>query len=201
MQDADLIIALGARFDDRVTGNVAKFAPQAKIAAGEGRGGIVHFEIMPKNINKVVQANEAVEGDVAENLALLLPQINKVDSRPEWAAQIKNWKERLPFNYEREGKDGLIKPQTVISKLSDLTANMKEKTIITTGTSVRSTRITGLISGSRCRSASDVGSTALSLAIPTHHDHFRRFGYHGLRSSRGYWCQSCRTRFFSCRYR
>ena len=50
MQEADLIIALGARFDDRVTGSVAKFAPQAKAAAEEGRGGIVHFEIMPKNI-------------------------------------------------------------------------------------------------------------------------------------------------------
>lgn len=56
MQEADLIIALGARFDDRVTGSVAKFAPAAKAAASLGRGGIVHFEIMPKNINKVVQA-------------------------------------------------------------------------------------------------------------------------------------------------
>lgn len=54
MQEADLIIALGARFDDRVTGNIAKFAPQAKAAAAEKRGGIVHFEIMPKNINKYV---------------------------------------------------------------------------------------------------------------------------------------------------
>ena len=50
MQEADVIIALGARFDDRVTGSVAKFAPQAKAAEKEGRGGIVHFEIMPKNI-------------------------------------------------------------------------------------------------------------------------------------------------------
>jgi acetolactate synthase-1/2/3 large subunit len=133
MQEADLIIALGARFDDRVTGNIAKFAPQAKKAANEGRGGIVHFEIMPKNINKVVQANEAVEGDVAENLALLLPQVNTVEARPEWMTQIADWKARLPFNYEKEGADGIIKPQSVIAKLSDLTANMKEKTIITTG--------------------------------------------------------------------
>ena len=50
MQDSDLIIALGARFDDRVTGSLGKFAPQAKAAEKEGRGGIVHFEIMPKNI-------------------------------------------------------------------------------------------------------------------------------------------------------
>lgn len=135
MQESDLIIALGARFDDRVTGNIAKFAPQAKAAASEKRGGIVHFEIMPKNINKVVQATEAVEGDVAENIELLLPHINETpeSARPGWFAQIADWKKRLPFNYEKETSDGLIKPQTVIEKLSNLTAHMKDKTIITTG--------------------------------------------------------------------
>jgi len=133
MQEADLIIALGARFDDRVTGNIAKFAPQAKAAAAEQRGGIVHFEIMPKNINKVVQATEAVEGDVAVNLALLLPLIESKTERPEWFGQINDWKTRLPFNYEKETPDGLIKPQTVIEKLSKMTEHMKEKTIITTG--------------------------------------------------------------------
>ena len=110
-----------------------RFAPQAKRAASEGVGGIVHFEIMPKNINKVVQATEAVEGDVATNLALLLPLVNKVSSRPEWFDQINDWKRRLPFAYERETPDGLIKPQAVIEKLSDLTADIKDKTIITTG--------------------------------------------------------------------
>lgn len=133
MQEADLIIALGARFDDRVTGSIAKFAPQAKAAAAEKRGGIVHFEIMPKNINKVVQANEAVEGDVAANLALLLPHVQTKTSRPEWFGQINDWKARFPFNYEKETLNGLIKPQTVIEKLSKLTENIKDKTIITTG--------------------------------------------------------------------
>ena len=149
VQDADLVIALGARFDDRVTGNgfynsrtlslltfagnIAKFAPQAKAAAAEKRGGIVHFEIMPKNINKVVQATEAVEGDVAANLALLLPFVNEKASRPEWFSQINDWKKRLPFAYEKETPDGLIKPQSVIEKLSNLTQDMKERTIITTG--------------------------------------------------------------------
>ena len=133
IQDADLILALGARFDDRVTGNIAKFAPQAKAAAAEKRGGIVHFEIMPKNINKVVQATEAVEGDVAANLALLLPHVNIKKERTEWFDQINDWKKRFPFNYERETTNGLIKPQTVIEELSRQTENMKEKTIITTG--------------------------------------------------------------------
>lgn len=134
MQEADLVIALGARFDDRVTGSIAKFAPQAKAAAAEKRGGIVHFEIMPKNINKVVQATEAVEGDVAANLALLLPHIEMKISRPEWFSQITDWKQRFPLGlYERETEDGLIKPQTVVEKLSIMTQDMKDQTIITTG--------------------------------------------------------------------
>ena len=134
MQEADLIIALGARFDDRVTGNVAKFAPAARAAAAEGRGGIVHFEIMPKNINKVVQATEAVEGDVADNLAALLPHIKEVAARPEWFSQIDGWKKRFPFNaFSRDTSNGLIKPQVVIEELSKQTAHMKDKTIITTG--------------------------------------------------------------------
>ena len=124
MQEADLIIALGARFDDRVTGNIAKFAPEARAAEAENRGGIVHFEIMPKNINKVVQATEAVEGDVATNLALLLPHVETRTSRSEWFAQIAEWKSRFPFNFERESLNGLIKPQIVIEKLSLMTEEM-----------------------------------------------------------------------------
>merc|ERR1711877_32705 len=114
MQEADLILALGARFDDRITGSVPRFAPQARKAADEGRGGIVHFDIMPKNINKVVQATEAVEGDVTANLGLLLPRLETRtrDDRKEWFDQIKAWKERFPWAYEKEdGPDSLIKPQ------------------------------------------------------------------------------------------
>lgn len=134
MQEADLILALGARFDDRVTLNIARFAPEAKAAAAEGRGGIVHFEIMPKNINKVVQATEAVEGDVAKNLALLLPRVEHVQSRNEWFAQIAAWKEKFPLAYEKESEESpAIKPQTVIAELSRLTESYKDKVVITTG--------------------------------------------------------------------
>ncbi|KAF2167980.1 hypothetical protein M409DRAFT_53917 [Zasmidium cellare ATCC 36951] len=136
MQEADLIIALGGRFDDRITGAVARFAPQARLAASEGRGGIVHFDIMPKNINKVVQATEAVEGDVTANLALLMPHIESRTEadRKSWFDQIAAWKERFPWAYEKEdGPDGKIKPQTVITTLSDMTADRKEDTIIATG--------------------------------------------------------------------
>merc|ERR1711939_562020 len=136
MQEADLIIALGARFDDRVTGSVGKFAPQAKAAAAEKRGGIVHFEIMPKNINKVVQATEAVEGDVVDNLALLNPLVNTttMSDRKEWFDQINFWKEKFPLSsYQKAERTGLIKPQTLIEELSNLTADRKEETIIATG--------------------------------------------------------------------
>ncbi|OJD32441.1 acetolactate synthase [Diplodia corticola] len=133
MQEADLIIALGARFDDRITGHVARFAPAAHAAAAEGRGGIVHFEIMPKNINKVVQATEAVEGDVATNLSALIPYVNAVPERPEWFEQINDWKKRFPWAYEKEGANGMIKPQVVVDKLSKLTENIRDKTVITTG--------------------------------------------------------------------
>lgn len=76
MQNADLIIALGARFDERITGNITKFAPAARLAALENRGGIIHFEILPKNINKVVESTQAVEGDVSANLGKLLPLLS-----------------------------------------------------------------------------------------------------------------------------
>ncbi|TPX12406.1 uncharacterized protein E0L32_006818 [Thyridium curvatum] len=136
MQEADLIVALGARFDDRVTLNIPKFAPAAKQAAAEGRGGIVHFEVMPKNINKVVQATEAVEGDVATNLRNVLPMVNSktMAERKEWFDQINGWKAKWPLNaYEKAERSGKIKPQSLIEELSNLTANRKTETLITTG--------------------------------------------------------------------
>ena len=136
MQEADLIIALGARFDDRVTLSIAKFAPGAKAAAAEGRGGIVHFEIMPKNINKVVQATEAIEGDVATNLKELMPfvEAKTMESRKEWFGKINEWKEKWPLtDYERAERSGMIKPQTLIEELSKLVEGRKDKTYIATG--------------------------------------------------------------------
>jgi len=133
MQNADLIIALGARFDDRVTGNISKFAPVAKKAAIEGKGGIIHFEIAPKNINKVVQATEAVEGDVTTNLKSFIPLVSKVESRPSWFDQIKKWKQKYPYDYQRETPDSKIKPQTLISELSRLCNESGKETIVTTG--------------------------------------------------------------------
>ena len=134
MQDADLIIALGARFDDRVTGRLDKFAPQARAAALEGRGGIIHFEVMPKNINKVVQATCAIEGDVVSNLGKLLPLLDsKQADRTEWHEKIARWKKDYPFTYESSKNGELMKPQEVIEALDSAVADQKENVIIATG--------------------------------------------------------------------
>ncbi|KAI8379462.1 large subunit of biosynthetic type acetolactate synthase [Radiomyces spectabilis] len=133
MQNADVIIALGARFDDRVTGRLDVFAPEAVKAANENRGGILHFEIMPKNINKVVEATEAIEGDVTENLKALLPHIESSE-RKEWFDTIQGWKKDYPFYYEpATSDDKKIKPQQVIAELNEQTLDKKDKVIITTG--------------------------------------------------------------------
>lgn len=135
MQEADLIIALGARFDDRVTGSVAKFAPKAKAAADQGRGGIVHFDISPKNINKVVEATESIVGDCAENLRLLLPMVAKVD-RPGWMADIASWKHKYPmsgFWAERKSPDDLVQPQGFLESLDSRIKTTGQPTVITAG--------------------------------------------------------------------
>ncbi|KAJ5282961.1 hypothetical protein N7505_000941 [Penicillium chrysogenum] len=134
IQSADLILALGARFDDRVTGYIPKFAPQARLAAHEGRGGIVHFDISPKNINKVVEATIPVVGDCAESLELLLPYTVPMH-RPEWLSQIQAWKYQYPFRaFNQSGNtNDMILPQHFIERLSDAVEHIKERTIITTG--------------------------------------------------------------------
>lgn len=113
VQNADVIVALGARLDERVTANVAKFAPKAQAAAKAGRGGIVHFEVLPKNINKVVQATEAVEGDVGTNLRLLIPHITarSESDRQAWFDKIDGWRVRWPLSDYGRDDSRLIKPR------------------------------------------------------------------------------------------
>ncbi|KAG6835963.1 Acetolactate synthase, mitochondrial [Arthromyces matolae] len=132
MQEADVIIALGARFDDRVTGKLDTFAPTAKAAAAQGRGGIIHFEIMPKNINKVVEASIPVLGDVVANMATLVPLI-KSSPREEWFKDIQHWKKTYPFTYEPTAKGEKMKPQEVIEELNRQTENRKEDIVVSTG--------------------------------------------------------------------
>ncbi|GAA5968689.1 hypothetical protein JCM21900_005479 [Sporobolomyces salmonicolor] len=137
MQSADVIIALGARFDDRVTGKVDTFAPAARAAAAQGTGGIIHFEIQPKNVNKVINANVAITGDVLESISALLPLLPKQPlDRAEWFDKIKQWKADYPFTFvpSDPAKGELMKPQEVIEALNDWAEQHgKEDVIVTTG--------------------------------------------------------------------
>ncbi|EPQ57788.1 acetolactate synthase [Gloeophyllum trabeum ATCC 11539] len=134
MQQADVIIALGARFDDRVTGKIDTFAPAAKAAAAQGRGGIIHFEIQPKNINKVVEAQLPILGDVVANLVNLVPQI-RYDPREEWFRDIREWKSRYPFTYVKSNpeKGEAMKPQEVIEEMNRQLAGKKDQVVVSTG--------------------------------------------------------------------
>lgn len=133
IQEADVIIALGARFDDRVTGKVDTFAPTARAAAIDGTGGIIHFEIQAKNINKVVQASIPVLGDVVASMAELLPQIEHKE-RQEWTEKVAGFKKQYPFTYTPSAPGARMKPQEVVEEL-DRQAEVigKDKVIITTG--------------------------------------------------------------------
>lgn len=66
---------MGVRFDDRVTGKLPDFAPAAKAASAAGTGGIIHFDILPKNVNKVVRPDVAVVGDCKLSLEAMMPMI------------------------------------------------------------------------------------------------------------------------------
>lgn len=129
MRDADVIIAVGARFDDRITGDPRKFAPAAREADRNGAGGIIHFDIAPENINKTIPVTIGVEGDARRNLELLRPLLEARD-RSEWVAQCKQWKADYPFRYDTDEREFHLKPQAVIEELSKQTDG---EAIVTTG--------------------------------------------------------------------
>lgn len=131
IQDADVVIAIGARFDDRVTGRVPDFAPEARRAAREGRGGIIHFDISGKQISKIVPATVSVVGDTKYNLQQILPNIQS-KPRSEWHKKVQGWKARYPFRYRPAQPGQPMKAQRVIEELYTQTKHMDD-VIITTG--------------------------------------------------------------------
>ncbi len=100
----DLLIALGARFDDRVTGKISGFAPNAAV---------IHVDIDPAEIGKNVRVHVPIVGDVKQVLRAVLAQVKKKD-RSGWLEQVGQWKAQYPLTYDR---DGSFKPQAVIEKL------------------------------------------------------------------------------------
>jgi len=120
----DLMIAAGVRFDDRVTGNIEKFAPEAKI---------VQIDIDPTSIHKNIEVQCPVVGDcktALEGINQLIEGRIKEEyttGRKEWLDQIREWKDTTPLRYEQDSE--IIKPQFVVEKLYELT---KGEAIITT---------------------------------------------------------------------
>ena len=108
IRDADLLIAVGVRFDDRVTGNLQKFARNAKV---------IHVEIDPAEVHKNRIADVAIHTDAKLALKALLDACPKV-RHPEWRRQIAQWKEEQPLRYTR---NGLLKPQYIMEQLAELT--------------------------------------------------------------------------------
>jgi acetolactate synthase I/II/III large subunit len=116
MHDCDLMINIGARFDDRVTGKVAAFAPHSKK---------IHVDIDPSSINKNVRVDLAIVGDCAATLAALLAALKRRKYRPDpaqiapWWRQIETWRKRNSLAYAKSDK--IIKPQYAIERLYALT--------------------------------------------------------------------------------
>ncbi len=116
MHHADLILAVGARFDDRVTNNVAKFCPDAKI---------IHIDIDPTSIAKIVPVDVPIVGAVDTVLEQMLDAINEMaldtdnDGLADWWEQIDGWRAQRCLNYKTE--TAVIKPQQVIEALYKVT--------------------------------------------------------------------------------
>lgn len=132
VQNADLILAVGSRFDDRTTGVLPKYAPAAKAAEREGRGGIVHFDIERSQIGRVVQPTHAIEGDCGEAIEALLPLVQH-QPRTAWHEQLRAWKAQVPFAYT-PAPDGRLKTQQVIERMYQVTKGpLQEKLVVSTG--------------------------------------------------------------------
>ena len=110
IMDADVIIALGARFDDRVTGRLDVFAPNAKV---------IHIDIDPSSISKNVHVDVPIVGDVRQVLVELVREIKHSLSIEEWLKHVESLKKKYPMGYKDKDK---ILPQYVIQQIDEVTA-------------------------------------------------------------------------------
>ncbi|MBT3968748.1 MAG: biosynthetic-type acetolactate synthase large subunit [Actinobacteria bacterium] len=125
MQESDLLIALGSRFDDRITGRLDGFAVDAKI---------IHVDIDPAELGKVRRPDVAIQGDcrVAIEAMVELLRVQGVgeSDRQAWRSRISGWQERFPLTYDPSVPGEALKPQFVIEKLRDATP---DDTIVASG--------------------------------------------------------------------
>jgi acetolactate synthase-1/2/3 large subunit len=109
VQESDLIIAIGVRFDDRVTGKISAFAPNAKI---------IHIDIDPAEIGKNVRVDVPIVGDAKNVLKTLLKYVKLEQVRTDaWNKKITAWKKEFPLTYK---KDNLLRPQFVVEQISEI---------------------------------------------------------------------------------
>ncbi|KAJ5903973.1 acetolactate synthase [Penicillium tannophilum] len=132
IQNADVVIVLGARLDERAVGDPSGFAPQAHKSALDGKGGVMQFEIDLEIVGKVVKPTEVIHGDLSETLPILLLGLVQ-QGREKWLDQIQTWKkeDRLHLPHHRE--DSVALPQEVILEISRQTSLVENPTFITTG--------------------------------------------------------------------
>ena len=109
IMESDLIVAVGARFDDRVTGRIDAFAPHATV---------IHIDIDPTSIAKNVRVDVPIVGDAKKVLIDLLGYMKKEPDTTKWLATIDKWKEEYPLFYKQDDK---LRPQYVIEKINELT--------------------------------------------------------------------------------
>ena len=114
-QESDLIVAIGARFDDRVTGKVSEFAPHAKV---------VHIDIDPAEIGKIRFADVPIVGDAKDVLSDFLPAFEQAASEhaadySAWWNRLESLREQYPLGYD-EPEDGLLSPQWIIQKIGEM---------------------------------------------------------------------------------
>ena len=125
MQRSDLLIAMGSRFDDRVTGKVGAFAQEAKI---------IHVDIDPAEHGKVRQPDVAIVGDcrvVMEKMVDLISSSSKTAANHDaWRQQLSGWQEKFPITYDQSEAGELLKPQFVLEKLRD---GSPDDTIVASG--------------------------------------------------------------------
>ncbi|AQS88749.1 acetolactate synthase [Neoasaia chiangmaiensis] len=121
----DLLIALGARFDDRVTGRVDAFSPDSFK---------VHADIDPSQINKIIRVDVALQGDVGRTIeALLAAWDGDGQDISEWWAQIEAWRALDSFGFEQDKKaDAIIRPQYAVRRLYELASATGRDTFVTT---------------------------------------------------------------------
>lgn len=118
MQHCDVLLAVGARFDDRVVGNPKHFAKEARR--------IIHIDVDPSSISKRVKVDVPIVGEVAQVLEEILKQLDAAQETPDesslkaWWTQIELWRAQDCLNYDRES--AVIKPQFVVEKLYEVTA-------------------------------------------------------------------------------